>query len=156
MGANVPYLSLTQHSQSISNLERDYMTNLRTVTETAAEFGKQAKESVEELGRSAGRRLDEARDETGDALHTAASSVRATGRQGCDAIGGFANNTADKLDATATYVEDHDLSRAYAGLRKYGRQHLAGSLAVAAGIGFLLGSAMLRMSHSCAKTAKVA
>ena len=121
------------------------MTSLKAVAETATEFGKQAKESVEELGRSASKRLDEARDETGGALHTAASSVRATGRQGCEAIGGIANNTADKLDAAATYVEDHDLRRAYSGLRRF-----------AAGIGFLAGSAMLRMTHSCVKTAKVA
>ena len=38
------------------------MTNLKTVTETASELGKQAKESIEELGRTAGRKLDEAND----------------------------------------------------------------------------------------------
>ena len=52
------------------------MTTLRTLTETASELGKEARESMEEFGRSAGKKLDEARDETGDALHAAASSVR--------------------------------------------------------------------------------
>jgi hypothetical protein len=145
---------LKQHIEIIPDFERDYMTNLKTVAETAVELGKHARESVEELGRSAGERLDEARDETGGALHAAASSIRATGRHGCEAVGGIANNTADKLDATASYVEDHDLRRVYAGLRKIGRRHMAGSLAIAAGIGFLAGAALVRVAHSCVSPPK--
>lgn len=129
------------------------MTTLKTVTETASELGKEAKESIEELGRSAGRRLDEARDETGDALHAAASSVRRTGRQGSAAIDNLATGTADRLDATASYIEDHDLGDAFTGLRKIARRHLTGSLVAAAAIGFLAGSALSRLTHSCEKSA---
>ena len=127
------------------------MTNLQTLTDKASELGKDAKESVEELGRSVGRKLDEARDETGGALHAAASSVRTTGRQGSEAIDNLATGTADRLDATASYVEDHDLKDVFNGLRKFGRRHLTGSLVAAAAVGFLAGSALNRMAHSCAK-----
>ena len=125
------------------------MTNLETVMKTASELGKDAKESLEELGRSAGRKLDDARDETGGALHAAASSVRTTGRQGSEAIDNLATGTADRLDATASYIEDHDLRDAFTGLRRFARRHLTGCVLAAVAIGFLAGSALSRATHSC-------
>ena len=127
------------------------MTTLRTVTVTAAELGKEARESIEELGRSAGRKLDEARDETGGALHSAASSVRRAGREGSAVIDNCSTRTADRLDATASYIEDHDLGDAFTGLRRFARKHPTRSLVAAAAIGFLAGSAFRRMTHSCAR-----
>lgn len=124
------------------------MTTLTTLTETAAELGKEASESIEELGRSAGKRLDEARDETGDALHSAASSVRRTGRQGSAAIDDCSARAADRLDTTASYIEDHDLGDALTGLRRFAGRHLTGSLVTAVAIGFLAGSALRRVTHS--------
>jgi hypothetical protein len=130
------------------------LTTLKTATESASELDKDAKESIEELVRSAGRRLDEARDETGEALHAAASSVRTTGRQGSEAIDNLATGTADRLDATASYIEDLDLRDVFTGLRRFGRRHLTGSLLAAAAIGFLAGSALSRMTHSCGRAPK--
>jgi ElaB/YqjD/DUF883 family membrane-anchored ribosome-binding protein len=129
------------------------LTTLKTVTETASELGKEAKASMEELRRSAGRRLDEARDETGDALHTAASSVRTTGRRGSEAIDNLATSTADRLDATASYVEDHDLRSVFTGLHRSVRRHPTGSLVAAVAIGFFAGCAFRRATHSCGKAA---
>jgi ElaB/YqjD/DUF883 family membrane-anchored ribosome-binding protein len=129
------------------------MTNLKALTEKATELGTGAKESMDELGRSAARKLDEAREETGGALHSAASRVRATGRRGSDAIDNVATGAADRLDATASYVEDHDLKGAFGDLRKFSRQHLMGSLVAAAAIGFLVGSALTRATHSTGKGA---
>ena len=128
---------------------RNILTTLRTLTETASELGKEARESMEDLGRSAGRKLDQARDDTGDALHAAASSVRKTGRKGSEAIDNLSTGAADRLDATASYVEDHDLRDVFTGLRKFGRRHLTGSLVAAAAFGFLAGSAINRATHSC-------
>lgn len=130
------------------------MTTLKTVTETASDLGKDAKESVEELGRSAGRRLDAVRTETGAALHTAASSVRATGRQGSEAIDNLAAGAADRLDATASLVEDHDLRDALTGLRRFGRRHLAGSLLAAAAIGFFAGSVLRRPTRTSGRVSE--
>jgi ElaB/YqjD/DUF883 family membrane-anchored ribosome-binding protein len=127
------------------------LTTSKTLTEQASELGKEARGAIEELGRSAGRRLDEARDETGSTLHAAASSVRTTGRKGSQAIDNLATSTADRLDATASYVEDHDLKDVFTGLRRFGRRHLTGSLVAAAAIGFLAGSALIRATHSCGR-----
>jgi ElaB/YqjD/DUF883 family membrane-anchored ribosome-binding protein len=143
MEANVPYLSW-----------RNIVTTLRTLTETASELGKEARESVEELGRSAGRKLDQARDDTGDALHAAATSVRTTGHKGCETIDNLTSGAANRLDATASYVEDHDLRDVFTGLRKFGRRHLTESLIAAAAFGFLAGSAISKATHSCARAAE--
>jgi ElaB/YqjD/DUF883 family membrane-anchored ribosome-binding protein len=148
--ANVPCISCwNTHGKTIPKLWRNIVTTVRTLTDKASELGKEAKESMEELGRSASKKLDEARDSTGDALHTAAASVRTTGRQGSEAIGNLATGTADRLDAAGTYVEDHDLQDVFTGLRRFGLRHVTGSLVAAAAIGFLAGSALSRVTHTC-------
>jgi len=143
---------MLEHAQANdSKYWRNTLTTLHTLTEQASELGQEAKQSVEELGRSAGKKLDEARDETGGALHAAASSVRSTGRQSSKAIDQCSTRTADRLDATASYIEDHDLGDALTGLRKFARRHLTGSMVVAATVGFLAGSAISRVTHSCVR-----
>lgn len=127
------------------------MTTLQSVTETASDFGKDVTASLEEFGRAAVTGLDEGRDETADALHTAASSVRKTGRQGSAAVDSLAAGTADQLDATASYVEDHDLKDVMTGLRRFGRRHLTGILVAAVAVGFLAGAAMHRAVQSCGR-----
>ncbi len=130
------------------------MTPTRTLNEQMSDLGSGAKESMEELRRSTGRKLEEARGETADALHAAASSVRASGRQGSEAIDHIADSAADRLEATASYVEDADLRNAFTGLRRFCRRHLPGSLLVAAAIGFVAGSALSRAVYSSPRTSK--
>jgi hypothetical protein len=137
-----------------NRFRRSSLIALRTVTDAASELGKDARESVEELGRSAGRRLDDAREETAGALHTAASSARKTGRRGSEAIGNLATGAADRLDATASYIEDHDLRRVFRDLRRFGRRHLTGSLVFAAAVGFLAGAALNRVAQSYRRTSE--
>ena len=134
------------------------MTTVKTLTDTvsdlgrtASEFGKETKGSVDELARTAARKLDEARMEAGDSLHSAASVVREKGRRSSEAIDSAANGAADRMDATATYIKDHDLKDAAMGLRRFSRKHMAGSLLAAGAVGFLVGSALVRATHSCAK-----
>jgi ElaB/YqjD/DUF883 family membrane-anchored ribosome-binding protein len=125
------------------------VTTLKTLTEQAVDLGRETRDSVEELGRSTGRRLDEARGEAGGALHAAASSVRTTGRKSSEAIDNIATSAADRLDATGSYVESHDLRGM---VRSFGRRHPTGSLMAATAIGFLAGSVFARATHSCART----
>ena len=136
------------YARTIHRLWRHILATSRTIMDTASDLGKEAKDSIEELSRSAGRKVDAAREETGGALHAAASCVRKTGRQGSEAIENLATGTADRLDDTASYVEDHDLRDALTGLRRFGRRHLTGSLVVAGAIGFLAGSALCRATRS--------
>ena len=130
------------------------MTSLKALTDAASEMGKDAKESVEELGRSAARKLDDARDQTAGALHTAASSIRNTGRQSSDAIDNLATSAADRLDTTASYVDNHDLQDSLIGLRKFARRHLTETVVFAAAVGFLAGAALNRAVHTCQETSE--
>ena len=123
------------------------MATLRSLTDAASELGKDARESMEGLGRSAGRKLDGAREETADALHTAASSVRTSGKQ----IDHLAAGTADRLDATASFVGDYQLKDVMVSVRRFARRHLTESLVAAATIGVIAGVACHRAAHSCVR-----
>ncbi len=117
------------------------------ITETASRSGAalhRAQERVENLGRTAGETLDEARHETAAALENAASSVRTTGRHGAETIGTLSENAAGKLDSTAAYVRSHDVGGMLINLRQVIGRHPTGFLVLAAGIGFLAGSAVRR------------
>ena len=124
------------------------MANLKTLPETAAELAAQGKESIEEISRSAVSKLEEARTQTGGALHKAASSIRETGRKGSEAIGNITASTADQLDASAEFVERHDLRDAFNALARFGSQHLGAFMVAAAAIGFFAGSALTRATRS--------
>ena len=127
------------------------MTNL---TETAAQLGVKVAEAqgrAEDMSRAAGKKLDDARLETADALRMAAVSVRSTARQGCETIGGLAGSAADSLDATASYVGDHDVRGLFAGCRQLIRRNPAGSFVAAAAIGFFACSAVHRIGRLWAK-----
>ena len=155
METNVLYIYELEPAQANHpRLWRNILTTLRTESQSASELDKEAKESIDELVRSTSSKLDNARDETGDALHAAAASVRTKGRQGSEAIDNLATGTADRLDATASYIEDFDLRDVFSSLRRFGRRHLTGSLLAAAAIGFVAGSALSRATHSCGRAPK--
>src|SRR5271154_1008689 len=116
-------------------------------TENAAIPGaglSRAQEHLEDLGRMAGEKLDEARSGTADALEGAATSVRSTGRRGAETIDSVSRNAAGKLDSTAAYVRTHDVGGMLTNLRQAMGRHPTGFVLLAAGIGFLAGSATRR------------
>jgi ElaB/YqjD/DUF883 family membrane-anchored ribosome-binding protein len=132
----------SQNARSIT--WRNIVTNIENMTETALEFGKEAKESIEKLAksaeklaRSASDSLDETRDSTGDALHTAAASIRDAGKS----FNTLTNGVSQKLHATGNFIEDHDFKGMLTGFTS---RHPAPSLVVAAALGFFVGSALMR------------
>jgi ElaB/YqjD/DUF883 family membrane-anchored ribosome-binding protein len=125
------------------------VSSLKTFADAASEFGKDAKEAVGELGRSASRKLDDARDQTAGTLHNAASSVRSAGRQGSEAIDNLATGAADRLDTAAAYVDNYDPRDVFNGVRNFVRRRPTASLVAAAAIGFVAGVTLIRAVHSC-------
>ena len=103
-----------------------------------------AQGELEDLGRTVGKKLDEARSGTADALESAASSVRSTGRRGAETIDALSRNAAGKLDTSAAYVRSHDVGGMLTNLRQVIRRHPTGFVLLAAGIGFFAGSAVRR------------
>lgn len=125
------------------------------LTDTATRAGatlSRAQEQVKGLGLAAGEKLDAARKGTAEALESAASSVRTTGRDGAKSIETMSENAAGKLDSTAQYLRSNDvgsmlsnvLSNTQNNLRQVIGRNPTGFLILAAGIGFLAGSAFAR------------
>jgi hypothetical protein len=118
--------------------------NIKEMTSKASEGLSRAQERVEELGQTAGEALDGARHETAAVLENAASSVRTTGRYGAETIETLSGSAAGKLDSTAAYVRSHDVGGMLISLRQVIGRHPTGFFILAAGIGFLVGSAVRR------------
>jgi ElaB/YqjD/DUF883 family membrane-anchored ribosome-binding protein len=95
--------------------------------------------------------LNDARNETAAAFHTAASSVRTTARNSSEKIDELATGAAGKLDATASYIQDHDMKSVIASMRHFLRRHPTRSLIAASGIGFLAGFAVRQVTHACTR-----
>jgi ElaB/YqjD/DUF883 family membrane-anchored ribosome-binding protein len=94
------------------------------------------------------QQVDDLGHETAESLHGAASSIR----RGSKAIENLAASTAGKLDAAGTYVRKHDVKRALAESRQLVRRYPGQSLFLAAGLGFMTGFAIRRLTHACSKS----
>ena len=114
---------------------------MRTLTSLLDAKASRMAEQADGLGRG-----------TAESLHAAASSIR----KGSKAIEDLAESTANKLDGAGKYVEKHNLKRAIGESRQLVRRYPAESLVLAAGVGFLAGFAIRRLTHSCGKPAVLA
>jgi hypothetical protein len=117
------------------------------LTDTATRAGatlSRAQEQVKDLGIAAAEKLDEARRGTADALESAAFSVRTNGRDGAKSIENMSENAAGKLDSTAQYIRSHDVGGMLGNVREVISRNPTPFLILAAGLGFLAGSAFRR------------
>ncbi len=117
-----------------------------------AEKASKLAEHVSDFGRDAAGFVDHARKETAGGLHAAASSIR----RGTKVVENLAESTAATLDEAGAYVRKHDLKRAVSDSRQLVRRYPGESLAIAAGVGFLAGIAIRRLTHTCARSSRQA
>jgi ElaB/YqjD/DUF883 family membrane-anchored ribosome-binding protein len=110
---------------------------MSTLTSMLDDNASRIAEQMDSLGR-----------EAAESLHGAASSIR----KGSKAIEDVAQSTANKLDGAGSYVEKHNAKRTIAESRRLVRRYPAESLVLAAGIGFLSGFAVWRLTHECDKS----
>jgi hypothetical protein len=111
--------------------------------ETASNISETLSETLGQVGalcRTAGKKVHDARCGTADALNGSASTVRDT----AEAIDELAENTAAKLDSTASFVRNYDPADVFVTLYKVIGRHPAIFLTGAAAAGFLLGFAARR------------
>ncbi len=119
------------------------------ITDTATRAGatlSRAQEQLKDFGLAAGDKLDDARNETADALENAAYSVRTTGRNGAKSIENISENAAGRLDSTAQYIRSNDVAGMLSNVRQVISRNPTGFLILAASIGFLAGSAFRRQN----------
>jgi len=118
--------------------------NIQEITSKASEELDRGQKRVEELSRTAGEVLDGARQETAAALEDAASSVRTAGHSGAETTETLSGKTADKLDSAAAYVRSHDVRGMFLSMRQVIGRHPTAFVLLAAGLGFVVGSAVRR------------
>ncbi len=113
-----------------------------TLKERVSDAAGKVKEKTEEFGRSVQHKIDEQRTPAADTLHCAASQIHESAEMGSQKVRELAHGAADKLDATAGYIRDHDVQAMIGDVENVVRRYPGRSLLVAAGVGFLLGRAL--------------
>jgi ElaB/YqjD/DUF883 family membrane-anchored ribosome-binding protein len=103
--------------------------------QTVIDSASQASNKVAELGRKAVSQIDSSREPIASTLDKSASSLHETG----DSAARTANATADKLQSTAQYVRENDVQAMMGDVTDLAKQYPGQCLAVALGLGFLLG-----------------
>ncbi len=111
---------------------------MATLTSLFDENASRIAEQVDDLGR-----------EAAGSLHAAASSIRKGGQQGSKAIRDIAEGAASKLDGVGTYDRKHDLKHTIGESRQLVRRYPVESIFLAAGLGFVAGFAIRRLTHAC-------
>ena len=93
-----------------------------------------------ELGRSAARKADQARDRTAAGLETAAKSVHS----GVDRMASAGHGAGDALSSSARYVREHDVRNMMDDVMGVVRNNPGVALLGAAALGFLIGRVVTR------------
>jgi len=104
------------------------------ITEKAADV----RDRVNDFGRKTADKIDASREPAAASLNRTASALHSQS----DRMAGAAHATADKLQATADYVRDHDFKEMASDVTELVKRYPGQSLAVAAGLGFLLARVM--------------
>jgi ElaB/YqjD/DUF883 family membrane-anchored ribosome-binding protein len=121
-----------------SDRTEDTATKLKTM---ASDTASQAKDKVQEVGRNVRSKIDESRAPAAEKLQSAASALhdKAGALPGGQAVTDFAHSAADRMQATAAYVRQHDVNAMWSDVEACVRKYPGQSLAAAAALGFLLG-----------------
>jgi ElaB/YqjD/DUF883 family membrane-anchored ribosome-binding protein len=121
----------------------DGESTVEKVKATVSDTAEKAQEKVEEVGRAVQGKIDENRGPAADKLQGVASSLheKAESLPGGEKVASIAHSAADKMEATAEYVREHDVQDMMADLENFVRRHPGQSLVAAAAVGFFLGRA---------------
>jgi ElaB/YqjD/DUF883 family membrane-anchored ribosome-binding protein len=122
----------------------DTMTDTaQNVKEKVADAAGTAKQKVSETARQATDKIDEKRAPAADALESAASTIheKAENLPGGETVKNVAHSAAEKLEATAGYIREHDVRTMMSDVEDIVKRSPGPSLLVAVAIGFLIGRA---------------
>lgn len=117
------------------------VTREPSASEKVSEAAAQVKQQVSDLGSSAAEKIDRNRGTAASGLEKAASALHenAGSIPGGEKVADLAHATADKLNSTAEYVREHDVSGMMADIERLVRNNPGPSLLAAAAVGFLVG-----------------
>jgi len=115
--------------------------DIKEMTSKASEELDRGQKRVEDLSRTAGEVLNGAGQGTASALEDAASSVRTAGASVAEATKNLSAKTADKLDSAAASLRTDGVRGMLLGMRQVIGRHPTTFVFLAAGLGFVVGSA---------------
>ncbi len=115
----------------------------------AAGMLSKVQDKARDMGRNAVNAIDARREPLANGMASAAGSLHAggdrasqMGQDATDKASRLAHGTADKLQAGADFVRDHDMKDMMSSVEKYVRQNPGRSLLLAGVVGFLAARAM--------------
>jgi len=123
------------------NGAEETVTKVKDAISDAAET---AQQRLQDAGRSVGDTMDDSRRRAADQLDNLASKLhdKADALPGGPKVSGVAENTADKVGATAQYVREHDVAAMMKDVKDFICRYPGQSLIAAITAGFLLGRAL--------------
>jgi ElaB/YqjD/DUF883 family membrane-anchored ribosome-binding protein len=132
------------YSEQFENAVDQGQGTVADLKDQAAESVTNAKDKIQEAGRNVQGKIDETRTPAADKLQSAASALheKAGSLPGGETVAGLAHGAADRMQATADYVRDHDVQRMMADVETLVRKRPGQSLLAAAAVGFLIGRAL--------------
>jgi len=120
------------------------MQGIKDAASLLGEKASDVKEQFEGFGRTAGRKFEGAQRETAEALHGAASSVRAAAHETSKAIDDLGDRAAASLESTSFSVRRFDASGMVTDLRNLVRRNPGPSMLMAVAAGFCAGALVRR------------
>ena len=125
--------------------QQDGSAKTDEVKERAGQAANQAKERAGQVADNATQAVDQRREQASGKLDTAAVQLRESGEKlpGGERSTEMASMAADKVEATSSYIREHDVQDMMTDLETLVRNHPTQSLVAAAAAGFLVGR-MLR------------
>jgi ElaB/YqjD/DUF883 family membrane-anchored ribosome-binding protein len=122
--------------------ERYSASDTSGMQEQASEKAVQLKEKVTDVARRAGDKLDEQRVRAAGTFEQTASALHEGGDRFASSASNAAHATADKIQAAADYLREHDARAMAEDLTGLIKRHPGQALAAAAVVGFLAGRAL--------------
>jgi len=135
-GKQAPCTCHQQHGDAVSDTAQN-------VKEKVVGAASTTKQKVSESARQATDKIDEKRAPAADALESAASTIheKAEDLPGGETVKNVAHSAAEKLEATAGYIREHDVRTMMSDVEEIVKRNPGPSLLIAAAIGFLIGRA---------------
>jgi ElaB/YqjD/DUF883 family membrane-anchored ribosome-binding protein len=115
--------------------------NTNTAQRAVLDIATKAKDTAQTVAQAAAETVDQNRGTAARALMNAASTLRdgATRHGGGERVTQLAEAAADRIDATAQYVREHNTQQMMADVKQFVSRHPGASVVGAAVLGILVG-----------------
>jgi ElaB/YqjD/DUF883 family membrane-anchored ribosome-binding protein len=161
-GAGTPDVSGTRGTTDDASFSRDTMADTGNLADRAKNIASSAGDRLSSAGSTVREKAGSLKNSLADALESGAEKLRAQGAgggqfAGAAATGGSAtmvgdgsrahgatNQLAGGLQASADWLRDTDLDSMKSGIERQVKEHPGRTLAIAVGVGYLLGKAIRR------------